>query len=196
MEWTASNTIALVAVLVTGVGAIVTVGVNAWLGNRRMGNDERMQDERLAHEKALQADRLEHERREALRTTAAAAYVKAGEVVRVLHPDRVGALRDDERHAVVSDALGELDVITAVGWTPQVRLAAASLGSAISALSNKAWATTELIAHSREDPDPGQFDSSTLGRAEAQLGEAHDGFMTRYHEYRVEISTRTSEDGE
>lgn len=150
----ASEIIALTAVLVTGVGAVFTVAVNAWLGRKRLAGeerrhierlatDERMHDARLEHEAGVHTKRLAHERREAQRTTAARAYSLAGDGLRAVNPSALSRLeaRSPERVAEIGkivEAALELELIEALGWDEDVRETAMELGAGLAQLAEVA----------------------------------------------------------
>jgi len=169
--WSSSDTIALVSGIVAGLSVIVAgtaIAVNAWLTNRRMVHDERMQTQRLAHE-----------RREALTTTAAEGYAAASKLLQVIHPDAQIPIAE-RRIAAENEARQPLDVIVAVGWSPEVRVAAMSLVAAVAALAAKSFAMSGLL---ESDSDP-----PAVGRAEAQLQATWEDASTAMAEYQMAIS--------
>lgn len=173
----ASEVIALTAVLVTGVGAVFTVAVNAWLGRKRLASEERRHTERLVHEERLQTkrldyeaersserlshetdvsrDRLAHERAEAVRTTAASAYRAADAVVSHVNQNTVHTLARSEdsefgARQAISKAMDGLAFVTALGWNAEVRESAATLLDEIDKLARSTWAHVGAIRNGHE----------------------------------------------
>ena len=142
IEWTAGNVIGLAAVIVTGVGAMVTVAASAWIANRRMH-----------HEDGLQKQRLAHERRESVRTTAAEAYVKTNAALRVLFAfdDLVNLEAPPEDIDHLRDGIKGLEVIVALGWDKDVQGAAHVLIDALGLAISLAVPAAEAVRSG--DPD-------------------------------------------
>lgn len=163
-DWTSSDWVA-VGSLVVAVVAIVSTAVVAWL---RMRHDERMQKERLAHE-----------RREALTTTAAEGYAAASTVLKVFDPD-APVPPAKVRSAAAREARQPLDVIVAVGWSPEVRVAAMRLVAAVAALARQAFAMSGLL---ESDSDPAK-----VGRAQEHRVAAWEDASTAMAEYQMAIS--------
>jgi hypothetical protein len=139
-DWTSSDWVAVVS-LAVALTAIVSTALVAWL---RMRHDERMQKERLAHE-----------RQEALTTTAAEGYAATATVLKVFDPD-APIPPAKVRSAAAQEARQPLEVIVAVGWSPEVRVAAMRLVAAVAALARKAYAMSVM----ESDSDP-----AAVGRA-------------------------------
>lgn len=97
----------------------------------------------------IHESRLRHERAEAARTTAAAAYAKAGKVLFLLNPNAIHAVAadsDDSRpKRAVSEAMDELEFVSALGWTAEVRDTAQMLLSQIDRLDYTAWTCVGAI---------------------------------------------------
>ena len=163
-DWVASDWIAVGSLLVALVALLSTALVAWW----RMRHDERMQKKRLAHE-----------RREALTTTAAEGYAAASKLLQVIHPDAQIPIAE-RRIAAVKEARQPLDVIVAVGWSPEVRVAAMRLVAAVAALAAKSFAMSGLL---ESDSDP-----PAVGRAEAQLQATWEDASTAMAEYQMAIS--------
>lgn len=137
--WDAGQWIALTAVLVTGVGAVFTVAVNAWRGNRRLASEERRHKERLASDEAMHEARLKHEagvhterlafeRREAVRSTAAEAYGKASDVLYRVNTSTIIRIAEaselvlpDEINQSKIEAQQALSLVRTLGWTKNVQ---------------------------------------------------------------------------
>lgn len=114
----------------------------------RLGSEEGRHVERLESEERVHADRLAHERREAVKSSAAAAYVDAKEYLGVVRRVAVNGEMREEPAAVVAkvrETYHDLAVITALGWSEPVRTAAAELGMALRQSAEKAALLIDAI---------------------------------------------------
>ena len=113
-DWEPAEVIAFASTIAAIVSALVAgaaISVNAWLQNRR-----------LTHDAGLHDSRLTHERRESLTNIAAAGY---GFSFRLITALGVGSIEDLPKQRELADqtfvkAIDELEVIIAVGWSPEV----------------------------------------------------------------------------
>lgn len=155
-DWTSSDTIALVSAVVAILSLIVAgaaIGVNARLANRRMNHAERMQQGRMAHE-----------RTEAVRASAAEAYIETDGLMRLVNPVTVRMIAEEFESGMgteVREALPRtrdaLGLIIAMGWSDEVRDAARELRSAVLKLASRGRAVAGAIRNnnltSEQDTD-------------------------------------------
>lgn len=127
-----SDWVALVAVIVTGV--------SIYFNYRGSGK-------RLEHDATLQTERLDHERRAASLATAAKAYKLAKDVGREINIHRVERRAADgdfgmgeDSRAVVREAQSALEIVTATGWSEEVREGASVVLRRMDGLERTAFA--------------------------------------------------------
>jgi hypothetical protein len=154
----AAEIVALTAVLVTRVGAVFTVAANAWLRRKRLASEERRHTERLAHE-----------RREAVRTTAAVAYGKVGEVLHHVNLNtihRIAAETDfhspEEITQTATEAQRSLNLVRALGRSKDVQDRALVLSVELLSFVNETFAVANVI---RSNP---QNEGEALKKYEAK----------------------------
>ncbi len=150
MEWTTSNVIAagsLIVAILSAITAIAAIGANAWLGNRRMNHDRRMQQGRMAYERA-----------EGVRTSAAEAYIETDGLMRLVNPVTIRMIAEEFDAGLgteVSEALPKardaLGFVIALGWNDEVRDTARELLSAILKLASRGWAVASAIRNDTLD---------------------------------------------
>jgi hypothetical protein len=172
----ASEVIALVAVLVTGIGAVVT-GISVWLNYR--GSDKR-----LDHEERMLEKKLAHNRREASRAEAAKAYRLCTEAERKLNWYEVerqgysgaGQIDGSTKLAVLA-AADAMELARAYGWNDAVVDAAGKVLVELANLENRAFATVGLVGGGRNSED-----------VREEFQRVYDKYDAAIEAYRVAIS--------
>lgn len=145
--------IALASVTVAGLSLLVT-GLSIWLNYR--GSEKR-----LKHEKEMQTEQLDHERREAVRQTAAEAFVQANELAESLSVEKVLVIGDQSEDGFLPDDLREaftksersLQLVEALGWTKEVRNNATYARLELRTMYRAAFGTVGVIRSSVDDSE-------------------------------------------
>lgn len=125
----------------------------------RLAGDERMHEARLESEAEVHTERLAHERREAVRTTAATAYVDAKQFLGVMQSAAVhGRIPEDAEawQERVESTYRDVALVTALGWSEEVRTAAAELGAALTSSTGRAYELIEAMSLSHGVPEAGK----------------------------------------
>lgn len=139
--------VALAAVIVAGVSAAGTI-LAIWVAYR--GSEKR-----LKHEAEMQTERLAEERRAAGLATVSKAYTLAKDVGREINlywvEQRAAAEEfgvGEESLAVVREARGALEIVTATGWSEEVRKGASLVLRRIDGLESTASAAVARLKRS------------------------------------------------